>query len=66
MKKAIDITAHVTGEMMMGKYTGHRKRVASDEIARLAYRLYESRGRQDGHHLDDWLKAERELLGHRA
>ena len=25
--------------------------------------LYEGRGRQDGHALDDWLQAEAEILG---
>ena len=29
-----------------------------EEIARLAYQLYEERGREDGHATDDWLKAE--------
>ena len=28
------------------------------EIARVAYALYEQRGREDGHDLEDWLKAE--------
>ena len=26
-----------------------------------AYQLYEQRGRQDGHELDDWVQAEREV-----
>src|SRR5512143_4023125 len=30
-------------------------------VAELAYRLYEERGRQDGHHLEDWLEAERPI-----
>jgi hypothetical protein len=33
-----------------------------DEIAQLAFSLYESRGRQDGHHIEDWLRAEQELV----
>jgi hypothetical protein len=33
-----------------------------DEQIRLrAYELYEQRGRQDGHELDDWLQAEGEV-----
>ncbi len=28
------------------------------EVTRVAYELYEQRGREDGHALDDWLKAE--------
>jgi len=31
------------------------------DIARNAYELYEKRGREHGHDLDDWLQAEREL-----
>ncbi len=33
-----------------------------NEIRVRAYQLYESRGREDGHDVDDWLKAEEELL----
>lgn len=29
-----------------------------NQVARVAYELYEQRGRADGHDLDDWLKAE--------
>jgi hypothetical protein len=31
------------------------------EIARRAFELYCDRGREDGHDVDDWLNAEREL-----
>ena len=34
-----------------------------DRIAGRAYELYESRGREDGFALDDWLRAEGELSG---
>jgi hypothetical protein len=30
-----------------------------EEIARVAYELYEKRGRGDGCHLDDWVEAEK-------
>jgi len=33
-----------------------------DQIRRRAQELYEARGRQDGHDLDDWLQAEIEVL----
>jgi hypothetical protein len=33
-----------------------------EEIEVLAYNLYISRGAADGHALDDWLEAERELV----
>ncbi len=32
-----------------------------EQIRRRAYELYEQRGRDDGHELDDWLQAESEL-----
>ena len=66
-----DITGSLTGERSSGsaccslaKYTGGRKRLSRDEIARLAYHLYETRGRRDGHDVDDWLSAEQELTHH--
>jgi hypothetical protein len=35
-----------------------------DERIRLrAYRLFELRGREDGHDLEDWVAAETEILG---
>ena len=33
----------------------------ADEIQRRAFELYERRGRQHGHDLDDWLQAEHEI-----
>lgn len=36
---------------------------AHDRIARRAYELYETRGRQEGRALEDWLNAERQLVG---
>ena len=46
----------------MGKYTGRRTSPTHDEIAQLAFTQYESRGRQEGHHIEDWLRAEQELV----
>ena len=37
--------------------------VTESDIARRAFELYCDRGRQDGHDVDDWLNAERELRG---
>ena len=33
------------------------------DIACRAYELYVARGREDGHDVEDWLQAERELRG---
>lgn len=36
----------------------------TEEYIRLrAYQIYEERGRQDGHDMDDWLQAEKDIFG---
>jgi hypothetical protein len=37
------------------------KPVSRDDIAQLAHKYWAERGRQDGHHVEDWLRAERDL-----
>jgi hypothetical protein len=37
-----------------------------EQIRRRAYELYEQRGRDDGHELDDWLQAESEVTQQNA
>jgi Protein of unknown function (DUF2934) len=38
-------------------------KLEQDDVVRCrAYELYEQRGRADGHELDDWVEAEREVL----
>ncbi len=36
-------------------------RQLEQEIGLRAYELYEARGREEGHELDDWLRAEEEV-----
>jgi Protein of unknown function (DUF2934) len=36
----------------------------SDSIRAQAYELFETRGREDGHALDDWIQAERAIKHH--
>jgi DUF2934 family protein len=45
----------------MGKYTGRRLSPTHARL-QLAFSLYESRGRQNGHQIEDWLRAEQELV----
>ena len=59
-----DIAVTLTGERMVTKYTGGRARPTRDEVARLAYEFYETRGRRDGQDVDDWLAAEQQLTHH--
>jgi Protein of unknown function (DUF2934) len=40
---------------------------ATEELIRQrAYSYYEQRGRDDGHDLDDWLRAEAEIVGQKT
>ena len=36
------------------------------QISQRAYELYEARGRVDGHDVEDWLQAEREIISEDA
>ncbi len=41
---------------------GHPLHASEDErIRRKAYELYERRGKTDGHAIEDWLRAERQI-----
>ena len=46
--------------------SGHPDENSSDDvyarIAELAYSLYEQRGREDGHDMEDWIQAEQTVL----
>ena len=59
------VISHAAGEWGMQTYTAVRPAPTHNEIAQLAYCLYESRGRQDGHDIEDWLAAERQLVRQR-
>jgi hypothetical protein len=60
------VIEHAIALSDMGKNTGRRLYPTHDEIAQLAFSLYESHGRQEGHELEDWLRAEQELVRHYA
>ncbi len=65
MKGIRDIpAADITGEWEIGKHTGRRTSPIPEPSARLALILYESHGKQDGHDIEDWLRAEQELIRH--
>ena len=59
-----NIAPILAGGGLMTKSTGTRERPSRDEIARLAYDFYETQGRRDGHDIDHWLSAERQLTHH--
>ncbi len=60
----MELEASVTGARSLAKYTEGEIHPTRDEIARLAYSLYEARGGQDGRDVEDWLAAEQELRHH--
>jgi Protein of unknown function (DUF2934) len=37
-----------------------------EQIRYRAYELYEARGRENGHDMEDWLRAESEMAGNRS
>ncbi len=41
-------------------------RQVEDEIRRRAHALYEERGKEDGHDLEDWFRAEDEIIRHKV
>lgn len=45
-----------------GSLNGNSAEDVRAHIAAMAFQLYEQRGRQDGHDVEDWLKAERTIL----
>jgi hypothetical protein len=63
-KAAGFVASQAEGEWGMGRYTGARLIPTHDEIAQFAYGLYESRGRQDGNDIEDWMRAEQILARH--
>jgi DUF2934 family protein len=55
------------------KMDSRNKRVATvepprieEEIRNRAYELFEARGREEGHELEDWLRAEGEILNRKS
>ena len=53
----------VTASDRTPRRAAQRPTIADTEIARRAYDLYLARGREDGHDVEDWMQAERELRG---
>jgi hypothetical protein len=43
-----------------------RPTAAEEQIRFRAYQLYEERGKIDGFELDDWLRAEAEIMSHQV
>jgi hypothetical protein len=57
IQKCDALTAITATHSPNGSSDQHHRRIAA-----AAFALYERRGRQDGHELDDWLAAEQQIL----
>jgi len=56
-----DRTQKPTANIATESHPKPRRR--EEEIRRRAHELYEERGREDGHDMEDWLRAEAEITG---
>ena len=54
---------HKTADVSSAKPDQGSLDLTEDIIRTRAYQFYEERGYEDGHDLDDWLRAEGELVG---
>lgn len=56
-KKASAASNGANGSHANGSHVG----VSHEQVAQLAHRFWSERGRQHGHHEEDWFRAEQEL-----
>ena len=54
---------HKTSSPHLAPSAPESQTLTEDLVRQRAYELYEERGCEDGHELDDWFKAEGEILG---
>jgi hypothetical protein len=52
----------VTPEHQPSVAAEDRRAISKDDVAQRAYELFLARGRVDGHDVEDWLEAERQLV----
>ena len=51
----------VTPEHQLSVAAENRRAITTDDVAQRAYALFLAGGRVDGHDVEDWLEAERQL-----
>jgi hypothetical protein len=61
-KKAAETNGAVQASNGSGAHVIEIK-VPHEQVAQLAHRFWAERGHQDGHHEEDWFRAEQELRG---
>jgi len=55
--------AHPSADVLTAKPAVGSLELTEDLVRTRAYRFYEERGREDGHDIEDWLRAEAEVFG---
>lgn len=60
-KRTRDAAVTTAAEVARKEVTDGAANVTEHDIARRAYNLYLGRGCEDGHDVEDWVQAEREL-----
>jgi len=56
----------LTKAQVTRSYIDREELIRQEPIRRRAFELYEQRGREEGHDLDDWLQAESEFVQQKA
>ena len=54
---------HPSADVSTAKPDEGSLELTEDLVRTRAYRFYEERGREDGHDIEDWLRAEAEVFG---
>ena len=54
---------HPSADVSTAKPDEGSLELTEDLVRTRAYRFYEERGREDGHDVEDWLRAEAEVFG---
>jgi Protein of unknown function (DUF2934) len=62
LRLAASLASPQTAAAQGGPHSGARRSPVTEDIESRAYQIYLGRGGADGHDLDDWLQAERQVL----
>jgi hypothetical protein len=65
-RKKTPVTPHNQATRTLATAAVERLESLEQTIRQRAYELYDARGREQGHHIEDWLQAEAEVTETRA
>jgi Protein of unknown function (DUF2934) len=61
LRREIECQEHNERQKPSSVIAEHHRAITKDNVARRAYELFLARGRAEGHDVEDWLEAERQL-----